>query len=279
VRATHNFENASFALDLTPHPIGVIDSGIGGLTVWRELVQVLPHEAFIYFGDSGFCPYGSKPADRITRRVKTIVDFLIERRCKLIVVACNAITASSIAFLREHYAPPFVGMEPAIKPALEQTRTRAIGVLATEQTLKGKLFNRTKATYGKGITIIEQVGYGLVESVEALDFDSAATSKLLRSYLDPMMAHHIDILVLGCTHYPFLEAGIRRILGDAIAIFNPAPAVARHAARLLEKQQLNCQNRQDPGQSIFYTTGSKALLEQVLKMLSNHDHKVCAIEA
>jgi glutamate racemase len=265
-------------LDLTTQPIGVIDSGIGGLTVWRELVQVLPHETFIYFGDSGFCPYGPKPADTITRRVTTIVDFLMERRCKLVVVACNAITASSIAFLRGHYPIPFVGMEPAIKPALEQTRTRAIGVLATAQTLKGRLFNRTKATYGRGITIIEQVGHGLVESVEALDFDSAATMQLLQSYLGPMMAHKIDILVLGCTHYPFLESCIRRILGDAIAVFNPAPAVARHTARLLEKRQIKCQNRKHPGQSNFYTTGSKALLKRVLKMVSDKDHKVYTIE-
>ena len=263
---------------MTPHPIGVIDSGFGGLTVWRELVHILPHETVLYFGDSGFCPYGSKPASEITRRVKTIVDFLIEKRCKLVVVACNAITASSIEFLRSHYPIPFVGMEPAVKPALQQTRTRAIGVLATQQTLQGKLFNRTKATYGQGITVIEQVGHGLVEKVEALDFESASTMQLLQTYLQPMIAKNIDFLVLGCTHYPFLEPCIRRILGNTIPILNPAPAVAQHTASLLKKRGLKCQNRQHPGTSIFYTTGSEALIKQVLKMVSSDEQEVHSIE-
>jgi glutamate racemase len=259
------------------HPIGIIDSGIGGLTVWRELAHLLPHESVVYFGDSGFCPYGSKSRAAITRRVRKIVDFLMGNRCKLIVVACNAITASSIELLRGHYAVPFVGMEPAIKPALLNTRTGAIGVLATQRTLEGDLFKRTKATYGQGITVIEQVGHGLVESVEALDFDGASTMQRLRTYLRPMIAANIDILVLGCTHYPFLEPGIARILGDQVAILNPAPAVARHAASLLDARRLNCQSVEHPGESVFYTTGSTTLLERVLATLSDRRHEIKAI--
>lgn len=262
---------------MTAHPIGVIDSGIGGLTVWRELVHIMPHETYLYFGDSGFCPYGSKAALDITRRVKKIVDFLVAGRCKLIVIACNAITASSIDFLRGQYPIPFVGMEPAIKPALLQTRTRAIGVLATQQTLKGKLFNRTKATYGRGIAVIEQVGHGLVEKVEALDFDSASTRQLLQTYIQPMIARDIDILVLGCTHYPFLEPCIRRITGDDIAIINPAPAVAQHTASKLEKQQLKIEGRQRPGESVFYTTGNRELLKRILTTVSTGRHEVRSI--
>ena len=263
---------------MTTQPIGIIDSGVGGLTVWRELAHILPHETTLYFGDSRWCPYGSKPAAEITRRVKSIVDFLMEKRCKLVVVACNAITASSITFLRENYPIPFVGMEPAVKPALLQTRTRSIGVLATEQTLKGGLYNRTKAAFGKDIRIIEQVGHGLVEKVEALDLDSASTMALLQSCIEPMIAKNIDILVLGCTHYPFLEPGIRRILGDDIAIFNPAPAVAQRVASLLEKPQHTSQCTQRQEKSIFYTTGKKALFKCVLKMVSAQDHDVRSID-
>lgn len=263
---------------MTTQPIGIIDSGLGGLTVWRELTHILPYETTLYFGDSRFCPYGSKPAAEITRRVKRIVDFLIEKRCKLVVVACNAITASSITVLRENYPIPFVGMEPAVKPALLQTRTRSIGVLATEQTLKGGLYNRTKTAFGQGIRVIEQVGHGLVEKVEALDLDSASTMALLQSYIEPMIAKNIDILVLGCTHYPFLEHSIRRILSDDIAIFNPAPAVARRVASLLEESQHKSQCAQGPEKSIFYTTGKKALFKRILMKVSSQDHDVRSIE-
>ncbi len=259
-------------------PIGVIDSGIGGLSVWRELVHVLPDEAVVYFGDSGFCPYGSKSSTVITRRVKKIVDFLIGKRCKLIVIACNAITASSIAFLRGHFAIPFVGMEPAIKPAIRHTRARAIGVLATQRTLEGCLFKQTKATYGGDITIIEQVGQGLVECVEALDFDGESTLQCLRTHLQPMIAENIDILVLGCTHYPFLEPSIRHILGDQVAIFNPAPAVARHAARLLDTRRIKCQPGKQPGESVFYTTGDKTLLKRILETLDSRHHRIIAVD-
>lgn len=263
---------------MTPPTIGIIDSGIGGLTVWRELVQILPHATMLYFGDSGFCPYGSRAAEDITRRVRTIVGFLIGKRCELIVVACNAITASSIDVLRRHYGVPFVGMEPAVKPALLQTRTQAIGVLATQRTLKGRLFKHTKAAYGQGVAVIEQVGHGLVENVEALDFDGASTMRLLQTYLRPMIDKNIDILVLGCTHYPFLEPCMRRILGNDIAIFNPAPAVARHAASLLEKPRLTRRCGQRPGKSVFYTTGSRALLKRVLGMVSSDRHEVKSID-
>jgi glutamate racemase len=177
-------------------PIGVMDSGIGGLTVWQELIKIMPNENYLYFGDSGFCPYGSKDSEEIIPRVKKIINFLIENECKIVVVACNAITAFSIGFLRKNYSIPFIGMEPEIKPALIKTKTKAIGVLATEQALKGKLFYNTKAKYAQGINSIEQVGHGLVEKVEEHDFDSESTMEILKKYLNPMLEENIDFLVL-----------------------------------------------------------------------------------
>ena len=224
----------------------------------------MPQEAYLYFGDSGFCPYGSKATPVIVDRVRQIVAVLLQRRCKLVVVACNAITAASIDFLRRHYTVPFIGMEPAVKPALMQTKTRAIGVLATEQTLRGALFRRTRATYGKGVEVIEQVGHGLVEKVEALDLESASTLALLETLIRPMLIRNIDVLVLGCTHYPFLEPSIRRILGDGVTILNPARAVARHAAETLKRLQLRRAETRPPEKSVFCTTGDRATLARVL---------------
>jgi glutamate racemase len=262
---------------MTMRPIGVIDSGVGGLTVWQELATIMPDENYLYFGDSGFCPYGSKDVRDITRRVTKIVDFLIANRCKIVVVACNAITAAAIAFLRSRYPLPFVGMEPAIKPALKKTRTNVIGVLATERTLKGDLFSRTKAAYGRGVEVVEQVGHGLVEKVESLDFDSQSTMAVLRSHIQPMLARNIDVLVLGCTHYPFLQASIKRILGDRIAILNPAPAVAQHTANTLERLRLRRVGHKPPTTSVFYTTGNRDPIERLLAILEADRYDVKSI--
>ncbi len=254
-----------------------MDSGIGGLTVWQELIEIMPSENYLYFGDSGFCPYGSKDTEEIILRVKTIINFLIENECKIIVVACNAITASSIEFLRKNYSIPFIGMEPAIKPALINTKTNAIGVLATEQALKGNLFYNTKAKYARGINIIEQVGHGLVEKVEAHDFDSESTMELLKKYLNPMLEKNIDVLVLGCTHYPFLQEPIKKILGDNISILNPAPAVARQTLNILEKMKLRMEFGQIPGKSTFFTTGDSEKMKNILSMIKKANYEVKSI--
>ena len=257
--------------------IGVMDSGIGGLTVWQELIEIMPNENYLYFGDSGFCPYGSKDSDEILPRVKKIINFLIENECKIIVVACNAITASSIEFLRKNYSIPFIGMEPAIKPALINTKTKAIGVLATEQALKGKLFFNTKAKYAQGINIIEQIGQGLVESVEAHDFDSESTMELLKKYLDPMLDKNIDFIVLGCTHYPFLQESIKKILGDNISILNPAAAVARQTLNILEKLKLRMKFGQIQGKSTFFTTGDTERMKNILSRIKKANYDVKSI--
>jgi glutamate racemase len=258
-------------------PIGVMDSGIGGLTVWQELIKIMPNENYLYFGDSGFCPYGSKDSQEIITRVKTIIDFLIENECKIIVVACNAITASSIEYLRNNYAIPFVGMEPAIKPALMKTKTKAVGVLATEQTLKGRLFYNTKSKYAQGINIIEQVGNGLVERVEANDFDGESTMEILKKYLNPMLEKDIDVLVLGCTHYPFLQESIKKIVGDNVLIVNPAPAVARHTSNILEKMKLRSEFEEIQGISTFFTTGDTEKMKHILSMIKKTNYEVKSI--
>ncbi len=261
--------------EMKKDPIGIIDSGLGGLTVWRELVDLMPHEDYLYFGDSGCCPYGSKNPEEILERVQKIVDILLKNGCKLIVIACNAITASTVDDLRKNYPIPFIGMEPAIKPALKATRTKAIGVLATERTLNGKLFCRTKSTYGNGITIVEQVGHGLVERVENLEFASRATIDILKTYLAPMLAQNIDALVLGCTHYPFLEPAIRQIVGDRVAIIHPAPAVARQTLNILEQWGLACKEPVEfSGKSTFLTTGAVANMRQILSRIQPARHDV-----
>jgi glutamate racemase len=255
-------------------PIGVIDSGLGGLTVWKELIKIMPNEDYLYFGDSAFCPYGSKDPDEITRRVKSIVEFLIRKNCKILVIACNAITASSIDALRKNYPIPFIGMEPAIKPALLKTKTKAIGVLATERALKGNLFFNTKKKYAAGIDVIEQIGSGLVEKVEALDFNSEPTREILKKYLSPMIEKNIDHLVLGCTHYPFLQESMKNILGENVVIIDPAPAIAQQTSNILKQIKRKTKNETVSGHSIFLTTGDTGKLQSMLAMITKLSYEV-----
>jgi glutamate racemase len=262
---------------MTKQPIGILDSGLGGLTVWKELVQLMPNEDYLYFGDSGSCPYGAKDPEKITRRVTAIVNFLVGNKCKMIVIACNAITASSIDVLRKNYQTPFIGMEPAIKPALLKTKTKVIGVLATERALKGNLFFTTKGKYAKGIVIIEQIGDGLVEKVEALDFHSESTVNILKKYLIPMKEKNIDVLVLGCTHYPFLQESMSEILGDKVVIIDPAPAVARHASNILKQMNKQMNPEIVKGQSTFLTTGDINKMKSILYMMDASTYDIRSI--
>ncbi|BBO88671.1 glutamate racemase [Desulfosarcina ovata] len=258
-------------------PIGVVDSGLGGLSVWQTLVRHLPEESYLYFGDSGYCPYGSRTVDDILRRVTRIVDFLVEKECKIVVVACNAITAASIDVLRKNYPVPFVGMEPAIKPASIHTRTGVVGVLATERTLKGKPFSDTRSKYAANVQVIEKAANGLVEKVESLDFDSDSTMQLLNRYIQPMLAENIDHLVLGCTHYPFLQASIRKIVGDGVTVVNPAPAVAQRTSVVLGERKLRHATGEPAGRSIFYTTGDTEKMKHMLLSIEAADCEVLPI--
>lgn len=245
--------------------IGVYDSGIGGLSVWKELRALMPGEDFTYFSDSAFCPYGPKDPSFIIERADEIARTLIARGAEIIVVACNTATAAAINHLRSTFDIPFIGMEPAIKPAALHSESGVVGVLATAGTLKGRLYLNTLASVASDLTVIEQVGTGLVEAVESLDFDSPQVVALLHKYIDPMIEAGADHIVLGCTHYPFLSKAIARITGEGVTIVNPAPAVARHACDVLSR--LRPVRLSGSGTTTFLSSGSTAPLHRLASCL------------
>ena len=214
-------------------PIGIFDSGLGGLTVWREVRRQLPNEDIVYFADSLNCPYGRKSAGEIIGLAHGIVDNMLALGCKLIVVACNTATAAAIDDLRQSYHIPFVGMEPAIKQAALNTRTGKVGVLATKGTFDGRLYKQTSQRYANNIDVMVQIGDGLVELVENNEYQSVEAHKLLQKYVAPMLGQGVDQIVLGCTHYPFYKPQIEAMVGNGVTVIDPAPAVARHVAELL----------------------------------------------
>ncbi len=242
--------------------IGVFDSGVGGLSVLREIWARLPDEGTLYFADTAHCPYGSRSAEEVRALSVSIADFLIGRGAKVIVVACNTASAAALYLLRERFAVPIVGMEPAVKPAAERTRAGKVGVIATEVTFQGELFARLLQRYANGVDVLTQVCPGLVQQVEAGKVDDPETERLLRLYLQPMVDAGIDSLVLGCTHYPFLREAIARVVGPSVEIIDPAPAVARQTARVLEEHGLRTQTG-GPPRRLFYTSGDPRAFEAV----------------
>lgn len=215
-------------------PIGIYDSGLGGLTVWREVRRALSGESLAYLGDGANCPYGSRPREEVQALADAAVARLVELDCKMVVVACNTATAAAIGFLREKYAGmPIVGMEPAVKPACLATRSGVVGVLATERSLDGELFRRTAARYGSGIEVLTYPGTGFVELVEGDREDTPEAEAAVRAAVEPMLARGADQIVLGCTHYPFLTPVMERIVDGRAAIVDPSPAVARRVGQLL----------------------------------------------
>lgn len=245
------------------NPIGIFDSGVGGLSVWREIVKELPRESTCYYADSINCPYGLKSQEEIISLSKRIVDFLLSKKCKLIVVACNSATAAAIDFLREQYDILFVGMEPATKIAASKTKTGSIGVLATEQTFNGRHFAETSNKYLQDIEVQVQVGNGLVEMVESGKIDTEESLELIKKYLKPMIEKKIDQLVLGCTHYPFLIEQIKEFLPDNVNIINPADAVARHTRTQLKNNSLLASIENLPVYE-FYTSGDTEVLKNLI---------------
>ncbi len=242
-------------------PIGVFDSGAGGLSVLQELVKELPNESFIFFADSANCPYGSKPKDEIIALSSLISTFLISKECKVIVVACNTATAAAIDWLREHFAIPFIGMEPAIKPAAINTKTKSIGVLATAGTFKGRLYIETSHKYAKDVNVCYQVGEGLVELVEQGKVNSAEAEELLLKYIRPMLDCNIDQLVLGCTHYPFFKPLLKKLLPHNVDVIDPSPAVAKQVSKVLIDNQLNTLDAGDLKYHAFYSSGNIDVLK------------------
>lgn len=241
-------------------PIGVFDSGIGGTSIWKEIHNLLPNEKTIYLADSKNAPYGEKSREEIIRLSMKNTDFLLKMNCKLIVVACNTATTNAIRELRAHYDIPFIGIEPAIKPAAINSRTQIIGILATKGTLNSELFHKTIEMF-QHIKIIEQIGYGLVELIENGQIESSEMNQLLHSYLEPMIEANIDFLVLGCSHYPYLIPQIRKIIPNHIHIIDSGLAVARQTQNVLNEIGFNTDNNNKP---IFYTNTNPKVLENIL---------------
>lgn len=228
-------------------PIGVYDSGFGGLSVWRELHRALPYESLIYLGDGKNCPYGSLPAERIKVLAEESVRELVERGCKMVVVACNTATAVAIAHLRATFDIPIVGLEPAVKPACTMTRSKVVGVIATERSLKGEKFLSTLAHYGQGVEVIKAVGEGFVEAVENNEEQNPATEQIVRRVVEPIIERGADVIVLGCTHYPFLRDVISGVVGDRdIKVIDSGAAVEKRVESLLDEYGLRATEDNEP---------------------------------
>lgn len=238
--------------------IGIFDSGIGGLSVLRELKELLPDEHYIYYADSAHCPYGEKPKEYIVQRARFITEFLLSKGADIIVVACNTATASAIRELREMWPDvPFVGIEPAVKPAALASKTGVIGVLATYGTLRGGNYLDLRDRYTDNVKVVEHVGSGFVELVEKGVLEGVQAEIVVRKSVEPLISQGADVLVLGCTHYPFLKNTIARIAGPEVTIINPAPAVAAQVARLYKASDHSA------GYSIeLHSSGDEALLKE-----------------
>jgi glutamate racemase len=242
-------------------PIGIFDSGIGGLSILNEIARLFPNEDLIYVSDNAHAPYGALSVEAIQERSHVIAQWFLEQHCKLVVVACNTATTNAITGLRSHFKIPFVGIEPAIKPAALHTKTGVIGVLATKGTLASDLFHQTAQTYANDIKIVEQEGKDLVSMIESGTTDGAPMEELLREYVTPMLEAEADHLVLGCTHYPFLIPCLQKILPKEVQVVDCSPAVAKQVGRILEKYQLLSSQTQK-GTTRFYCTGSQKTLAQ-----------------
>ena len=246
--------------------IGIFDSGAGGLSVYRELVKVLPRERYLYFSDNAHCPYGEKTAAYIQERGRTITEVLLGLGADIIVVACNTATAAAIATLRAEYpAVPFIGMEPAVKPAALGTRSGVIGVLATAGTLKGSKYLNTRGLYQDNVKIVEHVGQGFVELVEGGILDGPEAEATVRASLQPLLDAGADTIVLGCTHYPFLQPLIERLAGPGVKVIDPAPAVARQTVRILQERGIP--TGEGPFSVDLYFSGEPDSLERIFKLV------------
>ena len=244
--------------------VGVFDSGSGGLSVLREIRKILPRERFIYYSDNANCPYGEKTPEFIIGRGRAITETLLAKGADAIVVACNTATAAAIATLRSEYDVPFIGMEPAIKPAALGTRSGVVGVLATAGTLRATKYLDTRGKYSGSVHIAERVGRGFVELVETLELDTPHAEQVVRASLEPLLDEGADTIVLGCTHYPFLLPLMRRIAPPDVRFIDPAPAVARRLQAVL--QQIGAPSGGGPAVELL-SSGSPDTLEKLFNSL------------
>ncbi len=244
-------------------PIGIFDSGVGGTSIWKEIQSLLPNENIIYLADSKNAPYGQKSKEEILRLSIKNTEYLLNQECKLIVVACNTATTNAITYLRNNYKVPFIGIEPAIKPAALKSESKIVGILATKGTLSSSLFHSTAENHADGIKIIEKEGEGLVPLIEKGELQSKELRGLLNKYLLPMVQEGIDYLVLGCTHYPYLIPLIKEIVPDKVKIIDSGEAVAKQTKAILEKHKiLNHSALQ--GKSTFFSNIDAGVLKSLV---------------
>ena len=249
---------------MNDYPIGIFDSGVGGTSIWKEIKKLLPNEGTIYLADSKNAPYGEKSQAEIIKLSVKNTNLLLDQGCKLVVVACNTATTNAIDYLRANYQVPFIGIEPAIKPAALRTNSKTIGLLATKGTLSSSLFNSTSEIYASGIKIIEQEGTGLVSLVEQDKVESNEMRALLQELIYPMLDEGIDCLVLGCTHYPYLIPVLRKLLPEHVQIIDSGTAVAHQTKAVLEMHKLgNLSNIK--AKHRFFTNADVAILKGFLK--------------
>ncbi len=259
-------------------PIGVFDSGLGGLSVLRDIRALLPHEDLVYVADSGAAPYGDRPGEFIESRAAAMTEFLVEQGVKAMVVACNTATAVAVRALRERFAIPIVAIEPAVKPAAAMSKSGVVGVMATSLTLASDNFRRLAELYGQGVRIVPQPCPGLVELVEAGRLDGPDVRAQVAGCVLPLVNDGADTIVLGCTHYPFLMKEIRAVAGPGVNIVDPAIAVARELHRRLEAASLLAEGKRQ-GADRFYTTGTVEHVEDVLALLWGRHSRVEAVPA
>lgn len=248
-------------------PIGIFDSGVGGTSIWKEIHSLMPYEHTIYLADSVNAPYGEKPQEEIVRLSVKNTEKLLRLGAKIIVVACNTATTNAIQVLRSSYELPFIGIEPAIKPAALQTRTKCIGILATKGTLSSALFSRTSDLYSRDTKVVEVVGKGLVEAIEKGQKDSPFVENILKELLEPMLDAGIDHLVLGCSHYPYLIPTLRKILPEKVNIIDSGMAVARQTKVVLQSLDLLANSPQKAPE--FKTNGDPEVLKQLVNTSSD----------
>ena len=262
----------------TASAIGIFDSGVGGISVLRRIREQMPEESIIYFGDQGHIPYGPRSMEQIRDFSEAITKFLLEQDAKIIVVACNTASAAALNYLREKFPDvQFVGMEPAVKPAADQTQTGKVGVLATPATFQGALYASVVERFANGVELLQNTCPGLVQQIEQGNLNGEETRNILEDALLPMLEQNIDTVVLGCTHYPFVIPLIQQIVGDNVRVIDPAPAVAKQAGRLLETRGMRNKSELN-GEVKFYTSGDPDLLNFRLPMLFGQSGEVEKVE-
>lgn len=248
---------------MSKNPIGIFDSGVGGTSIFKEIHALLPYESIIYLADSKNAPYGNKSQQDILNLSIKNTEYLLSKECKIIVVACNTATTNAIDYLRETYDLPFIGIEPAIKPAALNTRTRAVGILATKGTLSSQLFHKTSDLYANGIQVVEQVGEGIVPLIESGQLHSEEMKALLEAYLKPMLDANIDYLVLGCTHYPYLIPMLMELLPKEVKIIDSGLAVAKQTKAILSSKGILNSDKRKPSIKL-YSNGNIEVMDAIL---------------